>query len=252
MTSVSVGEVYQTNSSGVFTVVRVDGWNKIYVQFEDGYITRTSKQKLFKGAIRNPYSRSVCGIGFVGEGKYSTKDSDGKPLLQYRLWTSMFSRCYNENEQKREFGAPYIGCTINEEWHNFQNFAEWCVHQKGFGEPNWQLDKDILKKGNREYGPEFCRFVPRELNTAIIFASKSGRSLPLGVRKETTEKKFRCVMSVDGKSKIIGRFYTAEAAFEYYKLKKEEQIKNKAMRYKGIVCDEIFEALMNWEVSVDD
>ena len=46
----------------------------------------------------------------------------------------------------------YIGCTVCEEWHNYQNFAQW--HEEHYYEvPNeiMCLDKDILIKGNKEH-----------------------------------------------------------------------------------------------------
>ena len=41
-------------------------------------------------------------------------------------------------------------------------------------------------------------------------------------------------------------------AFEAYKHAKELHIKTEAREWKGRVSDKVYEALMNWEVSIDD
>ena len=76
------------------------------------------------------------------------------------VWRSMLQRCYMQNESQK----TYIGCSVVNEWHNFQNFAKWF-------ELNWpkdgglyELDKDIKVKGNKTYGPDFCLFVTKQEN----------------------------------------------------------------------------------------
>jgi len=72
----------------------------------------------------------------------------------------MIERCHSVSFQKKR--PTYIGCTIHNEWYNFQNFAQWFhkYHVKGYA-----LDKDIKVKGNKHYSPETCLFVRIEDNT---------------------------------------------------------------------------------------
>ena len=69
----------------------------------------------------------------------------------------------------------YKGVEVCEEWYNFQNFAEWCETQKFLNAKDvkgksYQLDKDILVKGNKIYSPDTCCFVPPEINSLFINA----------------------------------------------------------------------------------
>ena len=49
-------------------------------------------------------------------------------------------------------------CSVCEEWKHFSNFKKWFDENyiEGF-----DIDKDILIKGNKVYSPEACSFVPR-------------------------------------------------------------------------------------------
>ena len=60
----------------------------------------------------------------------------------------------------KQDNIEYVDVTCVPEWHLFQTFAEWCDVQIGFNNEGWHLDKDILVKGNKIYGPDFCAFVP--------------------------------------------------------------------------------------------
>lgn len=81
-------------------------------------------------------------------------------------------------------GRAYIGCTVHEDWHNFQNFAEWAYKkpQAWFmeGDKIWELDKDSLVEGNKVYCADRCTFLPPELN--IFFSDSTwSEDCPRGV-----------------------------------------------------------------------
>jgi hypothetical protein len=60
------------------------------------------------------------------------------------------------------------------EWHNFQNFAEWfCKNYCDASMDKWQLDKDIIVPGNRVYSPETCCFVPNAVNNKPEYKKKT-------------------------------------------------------------------------------
>jgi hypothetical protein len=63
----------------------------------------------------------------------------------------------------------YQDVFVCEEWHNFQVFAKWFYenYYKILGEI-MNLDKDIIKKGNKIYGPEYCAFVPQTINKLLV------------------------------------------------------------------------------------
>lgn len=98
----------------------------------------------------------------IGEGNYKVSDNT-IVNLNYSTWLSMLKRCYNIEFQFKH--SSYIGCSVHEDWHNFQNFAKWYdENYYSIGNERIALDKDILVKGNKIYSPETCIFVPHNIN----------------------------------------------------------------------------------------
>lgn len=59
-------------------IIRYGGWEDIDVQFQDEfyYIKEHQTYSNFKsGVIKNPYDRTVFGVGYVGVGEYKTKEN---------------------------------------------------------------------------------------------------------------------------------------------------------------------------------
>ena len=127
------------------------------------------EQKRVQRAIERAERKAKVHCGFGIFTNYPIKGLDGrKPLKVYYVWQGIISRCYNpEHDSYDRYGGR--GCTVNEEWKYFQNFAKWYQEQQKRGMGNahihWHVDKDILISGNLEYGPETCCFVPDDVNT---------------------------------------------------------------------------------------
>ena len=77
----------------------------------------------------------------------------------------MFNRCYNEKYHEKQ--PTYIGCSVSEEFWNFQNFAEWYNQKKYICNYALELDKDLLYEGNKIYAPSKCCLLPKEINNGI-------------------------------------------------------------------------------------
>ena len=56
----------------------------------------------------------------------------------------------------------------------------------------------------------------------------------------------------EGKKKCLGLFDTPELAFQAYKTFKEAYIKEQAELYKDSIEPRAYQALLNYEVSLDD
>ncbi len=97
--------------------------------------------------------RTVYGIGYLGSGR-NIAFASGKPSKSYSTWSNMLKRCYCEASLIAR--PTYAGCYVCDEWHNFQNFAEWfdTNYVEGF-----HLDKDTLVDGNKIYSPATCVFI---------------------------------------------------------------------------------------------
>jgi hypothetical protein len=118
----------------------------------------------------------------------------------------------------------------------------------------YDLDKDILIRGNKVYSPETCCFVPHKLNCTINKCQKSRGKLPIGVHYDTERQKFTATMRQGMKTIFIGRFTTSSDAFSAYKTAKEKYIKELAESYfsKGRITERVYQALMKYEVKITD
>lgn len=200
----------------------------------------------------------VYGVGVSEEGKYArsyVKDGKNYKTREYELWKNMLARCYSPAMNKLR--PRYVGCSVSENFKNFQWFAEWCNNQIGFGEPDYQLEKDILFKNNKIYSEDTCRFVPRSVNMLLAKSNAARGELPIGVRLSPKGDKYYAycgnLHSKDTKGKgYIGAYDDPVSAFMAYKKKKEELIAYEISKYKGLVAEDLYEALLNYEVEITD
>lgn len=233
----------------------VDEYNTgrdIWVKFtKDGNKVHTRWEHFAVGNVRNPYDRTVYGIGYLGEGKYNS-GTHGKSTKQYKIWSNMLRRCYNKDYQDKK--APtYKDVTVSEEWHNFQNFAKW--HEDNYYEVECEqmdLDKDILVKGNKIYSPETCIFVPKRINNLFLSNKTTDRDLPLGVHPKLKKFVARCQINNVGNSVYLKTFDTPEEAFYAYKTFKEKYIKQIADEYKDKIPSKLYDAMLNYSVEITD
>lgn len=147
------------------TIVGYEDRYNITVEFECGYRVKTTYSNFKKGHVKNVYNRSVYGVGYVGEGDFKTYKNIYRNDF-YGIWSDMIRRCYSEKYRIKK--PTYKGCTVCEEWHNFQNFARWYEENYyEFKDENMQLDKDILVEGNKIYSPETCLILPNSINSSF-------------------------------------------------------------------------------------
>lgn len=171
----------------------------------------------------------------------------------YDRWHYMMNRCYSK--AIHELQPEYEGCSVCDEWLNYSNFKLWydehVVPWKMLRE-DYELDKDILIKGNKVYSPETVSFVPKIINSLFTNGKNNRGDCPLGVYYEKDRDKYRACMSFMGKRIKLGTFNTAKEAFARYKEYKEEFIKDMAEQYKGEIPDKIYQAMVKWEVEITD
>jgi hypothetical protein len=246
---ITEGLVYKNTEGYDAVVVGRDG-NNIHVQFQDSHkATVTVKNGNLKmGHFSNPYHISVAGFGYYGQGPFVAKEG-GKHTEEYEHWNSMLKRCYKSLKHQ----PSYYDKHVNECWRNFQVFAEWAIAQRGFGLPDWHLDKDLLIKGNVEYGPETCVYLPREINSFI--KRKRMNALPIGVDiayHYNGTPYFRTQAVEDGKNIVLGRFEKVEDAFNAYKSHKEMLAQRLAEKWKDKIDSRAYEALLNYTVEITD
>jgi len=191
-------------------------------------------------------TRKVYGVGVVGKGKYNAGAGvKSKHSKQYSVWSSMLKRCYDPKEHEKN--PSYKDCKVVEEWLSLQVFGEWF--DKNYKE-GYQLDKDLLLKGNKIYGPETCCFVPQEINLLLVNNKRSRGVYPIGVSKQ--RNKYSAHVRVKNKQKHLGNYDTPESAYLAYKIAKEKDIRSRAEEYKDKVCDKAYVALLNYKIEKQD
>ena len=237
-----IGEQFLTNKNEEFIIIEYFGTNNVSIKFNDGTILYKKTYNAIKyGRIKNPNYPIVYNIGFIGIGKYSSNLN--KKI--YNTWKSMLSRCHDIKYHLLK--SSYIGCTVDERWHNFQVFAEWYEQNYVDG---YHLDKDILVKGNKIYGPDTCCFVPQEINSLFTKCDKSRGNLPIGV---TYNRKILYTKLMKyGEQFTYGPFKTINEAFECYKSNKEAYIKYVANLRKDKIPDNVYQAMINYQVEITD
>ena len=247
-----VGEIRKNNQSALMKIIEYNGCMDIKVEFiETGFIIKAQYSNFKSGKVKDPLTPSVCGIGYIGIGKFKPI-INRKMTIEYKTWQHMLERCYDPNCINKNKNSAYQDITVCKEWHNFQIFAQWHVDNwsKEVLDEIMNFDKDIIKRGNKIYGPEVCAFVPQPINNLLIKSDKSRGKCLIGVSFRNNQ--YESKLAINGKRKFLGRYDTDLEAFNAYKIAKEEHIKNKANEYKEYIPTQIYDALMNYEVLKTD
>ena len=185
--------------------------------------------------------RLFCGIGINDvPGASQTKE--------YKLWANMLNRSYDEKLHQRY--PAYSDCETSSEFLVFSKFRDWCKNQIGFN-LGFELDKDLLEKGNKEYHPEKCVFIPKAINLALKTQKRSRGELPIGVTKKKVGSYIAQISDSLG-IRHLGCFSTPEQAFQAYKVAKENHIKLLAEKYRDQIDPRAYKALLNYKVEITD
>ena len=83
-------------------IIRYNNAEDIDVEFQDEhkYVKTTTYSNFKSGSIKNPYDRSLKGVGYLGEGEYMTGQSEYDRRV-FGIWIGMIDRCYNENVREK-------------------------------------------------------------------------------------------------------------------------------------------------------
>lgn len=243
MAVVKIGEVFKTQSCGNVVVVKYANALDVTVEFHDGHTKCVSAGNLRKGLSRNDYFAAASTAGYMGSGEYSAVDGNGSETYEHRAWKNMLSRCTMAKY------PTYTGCSVCEDWLNFQSFAKWYTSQVGYGK-GWHLDKDLTVSGNKVYSPLGCALVPQEVNKLLLSRKASRGEYPLGVslRGSTYSSSIR----LNGKNTGLGVFPTQNLAFAAYKVAKESYVKDVAAKHRHEISEAIYNNLMAYTVSITD
>ena len=239
--TIKKGDIFPLNKGGTVTVLDYENSDNVVIVHNDThkYVQKVQAGHLKRGNVKNPHFPSVFGVGYIGVGDFSPSIG-GKHTQVYKKWQSMIERNYSRSYHKKK--PSYADCTVHPDWHNFQVFAEWYTKQK-FCDSDYQLDKDILVKGNKVYSAETCCLVPKEVNN-FAKADSFLKGLPLGVSFRSGRYSARIM--TNKKSAWIGFFDTPEEASEAYEISKSKKAKVVAEGWKDFMCKRSYNALLQW------
>ena len=151
---IDIDKVYTSNNYGDFRIINYMNARNVYIEFiNTGYKVLVLADCIKKGRVKDKLMPFVQGVGFIGDGMYSTKHK------AYKVWSHMFTRCYCSKYHETQ--PSYKDCTVDCAWFNFQVFAKWFNVNYIEG---YHLDKDIKIDGNRIYSPDTCIFVKQRDN----------------------------------------------------------------------------------------
>lgn len=247
------GERRQINGGEYATIIQYISDRNVTVQFDNGYIMHNCLYQNFKrGKVKSPLCKSMYGIGYIGIGEYQTL-IDGKETKAYKAWRNMMSRCYCEAAIKHRH--TYEDCIVSEEFHCFQDFAKWYYSNMWGSDIKYQVDKDILVKGNKIYSPETCVLVDNKLNNILSKSNINNGEYPIGVTFAKRLNAYTPQLKIDGKSQYLGIYDNPIDAFYKYKEAKEQYIKRVADEYKQKYTDfpdKLYHALYAYEIDIND
>lgn len=104
----------------------------------------------------------------------------------YNTWAQMITRAYSIKYQDKN--PTYKDVTVCNDWLIFSNFRKWFIENHVDG---YELDKDLLIIGNREYSPTSCVFVPNWINAFTTDCAAKRGKYKIGVHWDICNKSFR-------------------------------------------------------------
>lgn len=156
--------------------------------------------------------------------------------------TRVMRECYHR------YNPAYIGTEIWDGWlgkEGRKRFYQWVDdHYYVIDEETIELDKDLLKIGNRIYSPETCLFLPKSVNSTLSACYRQvEEELPMGVR-----------YGIGGGYCPItgsGTYATPEEAYEVNVGRVKAKLEVLAEVYYGRVPMEVYNAMLNWDPMKD-
>lgn len=252
-----LGKERLNNQGCLMKLVQYNNSSDIVVEFQDEYKAKVhaAYREFKEGSIKNPYHRSVYGVGITGN-KYPTRDKNGIQPKEYNVWKMMLIRCFDETYKNKH--PTYKNAICCEEWLLYENFYEWLHGQPNFDKwlnnSGWNIDKDIIIKRNKVYSPETCCLVPNNVNKLFVKNDTNRGHYLIGVSKTKNGYGAYCHNPLTNKQEFLGYHSTNEKAFSAYKVRKEDIIKQVAkIEYdKGNITGQCYEAMINYIVEIDD
>ena len=211
-----------------------------------GYFWQTPSNHLqgcgCKECGRIKLKRILCNVGINDCGNDVFDKNTGRGKKFYETWANMIRRCYDEKMWNKI--PTYRDCEVCKTWHRLSNFRKFYEEHYVEG---YELDKDLLYKGNKIYSPNTCVFLPHEINSFLANKYTNRGKYPTGVTWRERNKKWQARITTEGKQHSLGMFLNIEDALYAYKIAREKEAKRLAEKYKNSIENRAYDALINYE-----
>lgn len=251
-----VGEHYHNKYGDSFKIIAYRGCTDMDIEYANTAELLTAGGKNYVrqhiefndvDSFRMPFTRNKY-RGYLGIGPYST----AKNLKAYSCWNNILSTCWEKPIH-----------TYEPSWICFQIFCEWYYSQPfaDSKEYNMVLSKDIFTKNMKHYSPETCAIVPLVIQRAINLQTNYRKKhkdlpMPIGVCQSRPMLDYCIGTVVEGTGKSRTHYYKGEdkkhIAFAKYKESKEQHIRNLADKYKHVITEKAYQALMRFTITKED
>ena len=179
------------------------------------------------------------------------KDRQGKWVMRYRnpktgefiqtrlgkIHNNFTQRANKNGSVQNTYGKSYSGVSCSSLFSDAQLFSDWAVTQYGWS-LGYQLEKDLLVDGNREYGEDVCCFLPQCINN-VIKSSSSGTVVANG-------DFFSVFASLNGNRIALGKYGSKEEAEETALNFKRKRLYKLAQEYRESIDPRAYERLLNY------
>lgn len=221
------GEISRTRFGTPIKIIKYNTNRDIIIEFQDKYMVQkhSNYNDFKKGRIKNPYDRSVCGEGYLGERYLSQKNN--KKTKEYRVWENIITRCYCKDKNRK----AYEDCTVSESWKNYSNFYTWYNNNSYQCRECLEVDKDIFGNNSKIYSEETCILIPRNINGSIQQSKQGGSFL------------FNGKWVANCRGKYIGTFNTKEEAEIKFLNEKNDEFQRKIESYKNELPKHLYDKL---------
>jgi len=187
---------------------------KVYpVVFKTGQYRLTTLGEVYRGILKNNFTKNVLGIGYTG--------GDVKNRTAYNGWINLLQ------VNKETYG-------ICEEWLNFQNFEEW--YEENYIN-NWIICTNLFEDENLKCSKENTYFLPVVIRrnmykTKGVYKRKSGN------------------YSAAFNGLKLGTFKTKKEAIEKYREVKTKYFLELILKHKENIPLNLYNKLNNYKIEV--
>lgn len=159
-----VGEKFKNTKGLEFEIIEMcSDYRKRKIRFlNSGYVRECYTDTIKSGKIHDYLEPCICGVGIMDVPR-------GTSHILHSRWVDMISRCYDTDDTNyKTYGAK--GCYVDDNWLIFSNYVRDIENKDNYDKlktdrRNWNIDKDILIKGNKCYSNETTLIVSRGENT---------------------------------------------------------------------------------------